>query len=292
MPPKFCISFPRHFALTAPRSPNLWKCRSTPVTPIVSQYLVRYGETFANGTDQSSLLAYARSHGLCTAYTTHDPLAPQNLLLPNVEPCGHDPDLAQLLNSKEIVPNEKLYLDKDCAVFLHKVFSPVELDNLETIDHSSSRPKSFKTDSPVLPTDPTLDSRMFTPSVHVQTLFDNLVWSDSDECNSSADFNWLEPDLATRLMSQTCSEKLQLTPKDLNFLQQSLKYGAGWEQHADVAHETGRLRRVSIYPEAQVSMTLNHPHRKVLLNTSLRHCSHGGSLSLRAYPTLLLATCR
>lgn len=168
--------------------------------------------------DDPTLLEYARSHGLCTDYTSENPLALD--VLGHIQ-SGHDPEDADLVHDQlpqDFTIDEKFSLDPSSALFLQCILSTRENDSAQ--DFTKERARNFRVDSPLLLTDTKLDLRLFTQKPKIgngleASQFPHLI----DRDRSKEELEWLDMELLAMKDMQTSSERLQLTQDDTYFLQ-------------------------------------------------------------------------
>ncbi|KAF1347995.1 hypothetical protein BDV97DRAFT_356543 [Delphinella strobiligena] len=168
--------------------------------------------------DDQTLLDYARSHGLCTDYTSENPLALD--FLRHVQ-SGHDPEDADLVQDQlpqDFTIDEKFSLDPSSALFLRCILSTCDNDSPQ--DLTKERARKFRADSPLLLTDTKLDLRLFTQNPDIgnglkASHLPYLIGGDGP----NEELEWLDIELLAMKDMQTSSERLQLTQDDTYFLQ-------------------------------------------------------------------------
>lgn len=222
--------------------------------------------------DDQTLLEYARSHGLCTDYTSENPLALD--VLGHLQ-SGHDPEDADLVQdqfSQDFTIVEKFSLDPSSALFLRRILSTCDSESAQ--DFTKERARKFRVDSPLLLTDTKLDLRLFTQKSNIgngleTSHFPHLI----DRDGSNEELEWLDMKLLAMKDMQTSSEKLQLTQDDTYFLQNACQNSYSDDEDYPVNLQELDFSRVITHDNRVSGLVLTKYTRKLHYNTRHSHCS-------------------
>lgn len=169
--------------------------------------------------DQLTLLDYARSHGLCTDYTTINPLASNTLGHLQSDLPFDDSELCQLQMLEDFKIDERICIDRDSAIFLRKALSIFKNETSDTTA-TTRKIKASRAESPLLHTDAALDFSLFALKSRASNASDTSNYP-AFETDRELDtkLEWLAQDVVATKDAEASSERLQLTFNDASFLQ-------------------------------------------------------------------------